>query len=78
MLNKYRNKRKAAAASTTTKKRSILSRSKARVLSPEEIHGLIKAKAYEIFLKRGNRSGDQVSDWLNAERQVKKELRINQ
>jgi len=30
----------------------------------------IRQKAYEIFLSRGDADGDDVSDWLEAERQV--------
>jgi len=31
----------------------------------------IRQKAYEIFLSRGDGGGDDVSDWLEAERQVR-------
>ena len=31
----------------------------------------IRQKAYEIFLSRGSADGSDVSDWLEAERQVR-------
>jgi hypothetical protein len=38
----------------------------------------IKEKAYEIFLKRqmANAPGDELSDWLNAEAEIKKKYKI--
>jgi hypothetical protein len=32
----------------------------------------IRALAAEIFRKRGNKPGDSLSDWLEAEKQVKR------
>lgn len=31
----------------------------------------IRERAYEIYLARGGREGDEVSDWLAAERELK-------
>ena len=31
----------------------------------------IRERAYEIFLARGSQEGDQVSDWVAAERELK-------
>lgn len=31
----------------------------------------IRDRAYEIYLARGGRNGDEVSDWLAAERELK-------
>lgn len=31
----------------------------------------IRARAHEIFLARGNRPGDAMSDWLQAERELR-------
>lgn len=33
----------------------------------------IRARAYEIFLRRGNTPGDSVADWLQAERELREE-----
>ncbi len=32
----------------------------------------IRERAYKIYLARGGQDGDEVSDWLAAEREVKK------
>lgn len=44
------------------------------ILSSEKLFDLIKQRAYEMYRRRGNKPGDSTSDWLNAEKQVKKEL----
>ena len=31
---------------------------------------MIRARAYEIFMARDGRSGDELSDWLAAEREI--------
>ncbi|MBU4484435.1 DUF2934 domain-containing protein, partial [bacterium] len=41
--------------------------------SSEEVGSLIQQKAFEVYCNRGSNPGDQTSDWLNAEKQVKKE-----
>lgn len=33
-------------------------------------HEQIALRAYEIYLRRGNRGGDATSDWLEAEREL--------
>ena len=33
----------------------------------------VRRRAYDRFLARGDRSGDEVSDWLDAEREVRGE-----
>ena len=48
-----------------------------KTLSSEQIRGLIEARAYEIYLSRNATDGDRVSDWIAAENQIKKELRLN-
>lgn len=35
-----------------------------------EIRNLIAERAYELYLQRGVGCGDEVSDWLRAEREV--------
>ena len=42
----------------------------------EEFMQLVKKKAYEIYEKRGCTSGNDLEDWLNAERLVKEDLGI--
>ena len=36
---------------------------------------LVRERAYEIFLRRGESSGDEVADWLRAEREIREEER---
>jgi hypothetical protein len=35
---------------------------------------MIRVRAYEIFLGRNGNSGDEVSDWLAAERELLEKL----
>lgn len=35
----------------------------------------IRARAYEIYLERGDRPGNDLSDWLQAEREYREGLR---
>lgn len=37
---------------------------------PPEIRSRIEALAYEIYLRRGCRPGDDVKDWLEAEQMI--------
>ncbi|HSN05303.1 MAG TPA: DUF2934 domain-containing protein [Nitrospira sp.] len=40
------------------------------VSSGEDASARIARRAYEIYLERGSRSGDALSDWLEAEREI--------
>jgi hypothetical protein len=35
-------------------------------------HEEIRRRAYEIYLERGDRPGDELEDWLRAERELQK------
>jgi hypothetical protein len=35
---------------------------------------LIQERAYKLYEQRGNNPGDNLSDWFNAERQLRKEI----
>jgi hypothetical protein len=37
---------------------------------------LVQKKAYEMYEKRGCQSGNDLEDWLNAERLVKEDLGV--
>ena len=41
----------------------------------ESISDKIRKRAQAIFEKRGSASGDALTDWLEAEKQIKSELR---
>jgi len=40
-------------------------------LNKEQMNGMIRKKAYELFEKRGRRPGHAMEDWLEAERIIK-------
>jgi len=71
MLKKITNRVKTK---TAVKKNSA---KRSKFYSAEEIYQLIQDKAYTLYCKRDKSNGDQTSDWLIAENQVKKELRIS-
>lgn len=48
-----------------------------KAVTPEELNQRIRKRAQEIFEKRGRTAGHELEDWLSAERQVKKELRLS-
>jgi len=37
----------------------------------EDVSVRIAKRAYEIYLERGSRDGDMLSDWLEAEREIR-------
>ncbi|MBE0551782.1 MAG: DUF2934 domain-containing protein [Ignavibacterium sp.] len=40
-------------------------------ISPDEILEIIRERAKEICLERGDKPGDALSDWLQAEKEIK-------
>lgn len=58
------------------KLKKVLSLDSEKRVSREEFIQLIQKKAYEIYEKRGCRPGNDLEDWLNAERLVKEDLGI--
>ncbi len=42
----------------------------------EELHELITKRAHELSQQRRNGSGDDFSDWLRAEQEIKEELSL--
>ncbi len=40
-------------------------------MSTEDLNKLIAKKAFELYEKRGRKSGHSVDDWLEAERIIK-------
>ena len=41
----------------------------------ESVSDKIRKRAQELFEKRGSARGDALTDWLEAEKQIKSELR---
>ena len=59
-------------------KKSNPAKKQAERPSLEQLQEEIKAKAHEVFLKRcaKNEGGDELSDWLKAEAEIKKKYRL--
>lgn len=55
-------------------------KSKAKTIDPppalDQLLDEIRARANEIYLARGNGQGDALSDWLQAEKEIKKKYGI--
>ena len=56
------------------KLKKVLSLDNENRVSREEFMQLVQKKAYEIYEKRDCKSGNDLEDWLNAERLVKEDL----
>ncbi|MDO8525944.1 MAG: DUF2934 domain-containing protein [Candidatus Omnitrophota bacterium] len=51
-----------------------LGRSSNPTMTKEDVSKLVEKKAYELFEKRGRKTGHSIDDWLEAERIVKGKL----
>ena len=56
------------------KLKKVLSLDNEKRVSREEFMQLVQKKAHEIYEKRGSVPGNDLEDWLTAERLVKEEL----
>ncbi len=45
-------------------------------ISDAKVYEAIRARAYELYCKRGYANGNDMKDWLEAEKQVKREMGI--
>ena len=72
------NSTTAKKTSTTTRKKTTTSAStrskKMTLVNPVEMDSKIREKAYELYEKRGGWHGADIDDWVEAEKEVKKEL----
>ena len=50
-------------------------RSGSALMFGESISDKIRKRAQELFEKRGSAHGDALTDWLEAEKQIKSELK---
>jgi len=57
------------------KLKKVLSLNNENRVSREEFMQLVQKKSYEIYEKRGCQSGNDLEDWLNAERLVEEDLK---
>ena len=51
-------------------------RSRTTTLTPERFKGLVQKRAYELCQKRGSSPGNDLADWFEAEKQIRRELRL--
>ncbi len=58
------------------KLKKVLSLDSEKRVSREEFMRLVQKKAYEIYEKRNGQSGNELEDWINAERLVKEDLGV--
>jgi hypothetical protein len=58
------------------KLKKILSLDNENRVSREEFMQLVQKKSYELYEKRGCHSGNDLEDWLEAERLVKEDLGV--
>jgi hypothetical protein len=57
-------------ASSKNKKRSF------KKVSADELSRMIQDRAYSYFEERGFQAGNDLDDWLRAEKEIKKELSL--
>ena len=58
------------------KLRKVLALDNENRVSREEFMQLVQKKSYELYEKRGCKSGNDLEDWLEAERLVKEDLGV--
>lgn len=46
-------------------------------ITPEQLEEEISERAKQIFMKRGDTPGDALSDWLLAEKEIKKKYNLD-
>jgi len=56
------------------KLKKVLDLNNGNRVSSESFMQLVQKKAYEIYEKRGCQPGNDLEDWLNAEKLVKEDL----
>ncbi len=69
--NVLTKKKNTVSASTSGAKKNT------KFYSVEKLQEMISVKAYELYTARNSESGDATSDWLKAEKLVKRQLGIN-
>lgn len=46
-------------------------------ITPEQLEEEIRERAKQIFMERGDTPGDALSDWLQAEKEIKKKYNLD-
>ncbi len=52
----------------------VAARAKAPDIETHSIEERIERQAYELYVQRGNQSGSELEDWLQAEAEVRQNL----
>ncbi len=68
--------RKQMNRKTTGQRKSGRKTKKITLGNPGDYNDEINQRAYEIYLQRGDNPGDDISDWLQAEREVKEKYSL--
>ncbi|MBN1405858.1 MAG: DUF2934 domain-containing protein [Candidatus Omnitrophica bacterium] len=55
---------------------ALYRKNSSKSISINELLSKIQKRAYEIYIKKGYKHGNDLDDWLKAEKEVKKELSI--
>jgi len=45
-------------------------------ITGEQIYNMTRERAFQIYSQRGTDAGDAMTDWLEAERQIKRKLNL--
>ena len=64
------NRNKRAATSTESAATTVVSGVR-KNLKPFSLDEEIRLRAYELYLERGGRPGDEHEDWISAEREIR-------
>jgi hypothetical protein len=68
-------KKTTASHATRQKKNPGPPASPILAISDDELYERVASKAYELYQQRGEKPGNDLEDWLIAERLVREELR---
>ena len=47
-----------------------------RNTTPDQVYNMTRERAFEIYSQRANDTGDSMADWLAAEREIKRKLKL--
>lgn len=77
MAKNFESKRSGATAAAVKNNRpATQSGLPAPTITKDELLNEVKKRAYEIWLERGTRPGSDVTDWLQAEKEIKAKYHI--
>jgi len=70
--------KKSAGKKTTAQKRPRKNTAAKKIIMkhPEDFIAEIREKAYENYINKGGYHGDDMADWLNAEKKIKEKYSV--